>query len=143
TLLDARRLEKQPFVRGHCVARPVAEPGIAGDNRRTGDDELICGKQQLCIDGVRSRDCEGLGAGSSGSDRALRRRIAEITGPAADDQLIARRQLSLEGARVPEILMIVEPTSRLLPVADARIPLAGRAVARAGDTVRALEDISI
>ena len=34
-------LEEEAFVRGHRVAGPIAEPRVAGDDRRARHDELI------------------------------------------------------------------------------------------------------
>jgi hypothetical protein len=74
--LDPRGFEEGSLVGGHRVARPGAEPWIAGDDGRAEDHELIGGEQELRVDLVRGAGDECVRACSRGTDDVAGRRVA-------------------------------------------------------------------
>ncbi len=146
-LVLAPGLEEQALVGGHRVSRPVAEPRVARDDGRPGDDELVGGESEQgarLVHGSRSpHECPRAGACRRDDLGARRRHVGGIARPGQHRVRVARHELGPERARVPEILAVVQPARRLFAVADAGVPLASGLEAGARDAVRALEHVAV
>ena len=104
--------EVEAFVRRHQVARPLAEPRIAGDRCRAGrgrDRELVGGEHELRVDRVgwrRAPQHELARAAPRRSDDllGLRQRAVERRGRSRHLVRLACVQLDRERAGSPEVL---------------------------------------
>ncbi len=142
--------EEQALVRGHRVARPLAEPRVAGRGGGPaggGDDELVGGEHELrlhVVDRVR-RLQQARRPGPRGRDdlHAGRRLVAERRGPGLDRDGLARCELGAEAAGGPHVLAVAEAALRLRAQPDAGVPLAAGRPAGAADAVGALEDRAV
>ena len=126
--------EVEPLVRGHQVARPLAEPRVAGDRGRPAagrDRELVGGEHELRVDLVGR-------AGAPRASAAARfraagtidggRRAAPSNGAAAAVTSCACPGAS-STANVPAAQTsstVVQPAGGLLARPDAAVPLAAR-----------------
>ena len=129
SLVPSVRGEEQSFVRRQRIARPVAEPRVAGDNRRAvrrADDEMIGGQDELSIvvvDGPCSLgDVGGAPSSARHDDLGRRRRCEQITGPCLHVQGVARVKVGAESSRHPHVLAIVETSGGFFPMAVAAPP---------------------
>ena len=147
-LVGPAGLEQQPLVRGHRVARPLAEPGVAGDDGRPGDDELVGGERQRgrpSSPAAFARRTISRACARRGRDDVLRRgrrRRRRSSPRRARSAYPPGSSVGAERAGVPEILAVGEAAGGLLAVADARVPLAGGREPRPGHAVGALEDVA-
>ena len=136
-IVGPSRCEREARQRDHGVASPVAEPGIAGDDRPAlcsrriacagaAHDELIGGEHQLPDPRGRARRCsieEPLAARQlalEGAGSALRR-----LGSRSHDQshCVARRYFRVQHTGTEEVLQGIEPALRLRAMLEAPVPI--------------------